>query len=82
MPFASTPHTELKNAAHAVMMTSALHAHKSLQLVVQWDIKPGNILPDRNGEPFGTDFGLALQEQDIGKGPRCAGSPACVSPVR
>ena len=56
------------------------HAHKPPQLVVHRDIKPGNILLDRNGEPFVTDFGFALREQDVGKGPRYAGTPAYMSP--
>lgn len=54
------------------------HAHK--QSLVHRDIKPGNILLDSSGKPFVTDFGLALREQDIGRGPRYAGTPAYMSP--
>lgn len=60
-------------------VAEALHyAHK--QGLVHRDIKPGNILLEPAGKPFVTDFGLALREQEMGKGPRFAGTPAYMSP--
>src|SRR5207247_892857 len=68
------PHRELV----ATVAEALHHAHK--QGLVHRDIKPGNILLDRSGKPFVADFGLALREQDVGKGPRYAGTPAYMSP--
>ena len=60
-------------------IAKALHyAHR--KGIVHRDIKPSNILIDTLGNPFVVDFGLALKEENIGQGPRNAGTPAYMSP--
>jgi serine/threonine protein kinase len=54
------------------------HAHQSG--LVHRDIKPANILLDRTSKPCLADFGLALKEEDFGRGATFAGTPFYMSP--
>ncbi len=60
-------------------MAEALH-YAHTQGLVHRDIKPANILIDVHGKPYVADFGLALRDEEWGKGPRYAGTPAYMSP--
>jgi serine/threonine protein kinase/formylglycine-generating enzyme required for sulfatase activity len=60
-------------------VAEALH-HAHQRGLIHRDIKPANILIDSDGHPVVGDFGLALREEDFGKGPTMAGTPAYMSP--
>ena len=60
-------------------IADALHYAHTRGLVHR-DIKPANILIDASGKPCVADFGLALKDEDFGKGGGVAGTPAYMSP--
>jgi len=68
-----------ESAELVAVVAEALH-HAHTRDLVHRDIKPANILLDARGRPCVADFGLALKDEDYGKGSRFAGTPAYMSP--
>lgn len=65
----------------AKVARAAHHAHK--QGILHRDLKPGNILIDRNGEPHVADFGLASRSQpgaQSNEGALIVGTPGYMAP--
>src|SRR5271166_4710693 len=70
----------LRDSAELVAtIADALHYAHTRGLVHR-DIKPANVLIDASGKPCVADFGLALRDEEFGKGGREAGTPAYMSP--
>ena len=67
------------SAELVAIVAEALHYAHTRGLVHR-DIKPANILIDASGKPCVADFGLALKDEDFGKGGGLAGTPAYMSP--
>ena len=68
-----------ESAELVATVAEALHYAHTRGLVHR-DIKPSNILIDRVGKPCVADFGLAMRDEDFGKGARRAGTPSYMSP--
>ncbi len=71
--------TMSKTAELVATVADALH-YAHCKGLVHRDVKPSNILLDMTGQPYVVDFGLALKEENIGKGPSYAGTFAYMSP--
>ena len=68
-----------ESAGLVATIAEALHYAHTHGLVHR-DIKPANILINSLGNAFLADFGLALKEEDFGRGGGTAGTPSYMSP--
>jgi serine/threonine protein kinase/formylglycine-generating enzyme required for sulfatase activity len=69
-----------RDAAMITAEVAEALSHAHLQGVFHRDIKPANIMVDRSGKPIVVDFGLALRDENFGRGPKQAGTYAYMSP--
>src|SRR4029077_11547733 len=73
----------IQNSARIVARLARAIAHAHERKVLHRDIKPGNVLLDRHGEPQLTDFGLARLtevESDQTRTSEMSGTPSYMAP--
>ena len=68
-----------ESARLVATVADALHYAHTRGLVHR-DIKPANVLIDASEKAFVADFGLALRDEDFGRGGGIAGTPSYMSP--
>jgi eukaryotic-like serine/threonine-protein kinase len=79
-PIAQRRYSPLAAAELVAGVAEALDYARTKGLVHR-DVKPANILIDANGKFYLADFGIALREEEFGKGShRLVGTPAYMSP--
>lgn len=75
----SNPPSWSEAVAIVASIAEALH-YAHTQGLVHRDVKPANILIDRQGRAYLADFGIALRDEELGEGPQYIGTFGYMSP--
>lgn len=70
----------MRRAVEIVQAIAVALDHLHRNGLFHCDVKPSNILFDSAGQPYLSDFGLALDDDEMPAGPAFAGTPAYMSP--